>query len=270
MKTEWTFPWKSYDFRFKKEHRFVATVRDDTADAPGPANSLEAQIKIVPAEGAPHDRSVEQTGDLLITIPLRPKEGEPLAYTAARSVGEQVAFRNGDFRVEYGFVACRRIAETPEEEAEIDDKPYSVRINLQQVIAAPEFDSAAIPSLGHVDVALLAQYNQTKRDDNPIRQFLGFFRIIETTSYSSPARKPLKQALKENSLLQAHFLSLLPQESFDEYVEQIVEIRHKCAHWRGDVGFGYAPSDPAVKEEVLPELRLLQELAYRCIDGIKP
>jgi hypothetical protein len=270
MKTEWTFPWKSYDFRFKKEHKFIATVGDSIAGAPGPADGLEAFIRIVPSPNAPSDRSIEQLGDLTILIPLRPEDAEPLAYRAAQVVGEQIAFRNGDFRVEYGFVSCKRIAENPEEEAEIDGKPYSLRLHLQEVVATPEFDGSAIATLGHADVGLLSEYNHARRDLNPIQKFLGFFRIIESFAYSGTARGPLKAVISNNAFLQRHFGSLLPSDNFATYVSRIVDIRHQCAHLKAVIGFGYSPNDPAVTSNVSPELPLLQELAHRCIEGTEP
>jgi hypothetical protein len=157
-----------------------------------------------------------------------------------------------------------------DEEAELDGKPYSVRLHLEEVVASPEFDGSGITAAAQVDLAVLSEYNQAKRDNNPIRQFLAFFRIIESASYKSVGREPLKVALANNSFLQRHFVSLLPKDSFKEYVDRIVEIRHRCAHLKGNVGFGYAPSDPAVEREIRPELQLLQELAYRCIEGTEP
>lgn len=270
MKTEWTFPWKSYDFHFKKAHEFVATVRNSTAEASAPEDGLQAFIRVVPASDPPHDRSIEQLGDLIVTVPLRPEEAEPLAYLAAQVTGEQIAFRNGDFRVEYGFVSCRRIAETPEEEAEIDGKPYSVRLHLEEVVTSPEFDGSGISALGKADLSLLSEYNQARRDQNPIRRFLGFFRILESYAYSGAVKGSMKVVLSGNAFLQRHFASLLPNDDFAGYIGRIVDIRHRCAHLKGDVGFGYSPNDPAVKSDILPELQLLQELAYRCIEGTEP
>jgi hypothetical protein len=270
MKTEWTFSWKAYDFHFTKDHKFVATLGQSLSESPGPADGLEAFIRIVPSNDAPQDRSIEQFGDLIITIPLGQQNAEPLAYSVAQVIGEQIAFRNGDFRIEYGFVSCKRVADTPEEEVEIDGKPYSVRLHLEEVVASPEFDSSGISALGKADMGLLSEYNHANRDQNPIRKFLGFFRILESFAYSGGVKGSLKHTLSNNAFLQGHFISLLPDKNFRDYVNRIVDIRHRCAHLKGEIGFGYAANDPAVKSEVLPELQLLQELAYRCIEGAEP
>lgn len=233
MKTEWLFSWKAYDFHFKKEHKFVAKIDDATSESLGHPDGFTAQIRIVPSSDNPRDRNIEQFGDLIITLPF--EEAGDLAYAIAQSFGEKIAFRNGDFRVEYGFVSCRRIAETPEEEAEIDGKPYSIRFHLQEVVASPEFDSTGLNELSGTDTALLSEYNDTKRDTNPIRQFLGFFRIIESFSYRGVSKGTLKTVIGHHPFLRRHFASLLPNDDFQQYVNRIVDIRHRCAHLKKDI-----------------------------------
>jgi hypothetical protein len=272
MKTEWIFPWSAYDFHFKKEHKFVGSFAPQ-ADAPRELLGVESQIRIVPDARQPSDREAEQMGQMFVTLPLRPEKAEGLAYTVARQVAEQVGFRNGDFRVSYAFVACQRIAENPEEEAEIGGKPYSIRFHLQEVVASPEFDGSAFRAGAHiVNVDLLAQYNETRRDESPIRKFLGYFRIIESLSHAAEGGKPLKATLRAFALLERHFKAIQPGDGYGAFVDAIVEVRHKCAHLRLDKGFGYTPVDPSVKAEVLPHLALLEELTFRCLDdpGVVP
>lgn len=225
MKTEWTFPWHSYDFHFKKVHRFIGTFGVPADGTDGPPEGMQTQIRIEPDPESPADRSVEQSGKLIITLPLPPGAAEEWAHVAAYNIGEQIACRNGDFRVHYGFVTCRRIAENDEEEAAIDGKPYSIRLHLTEVVSTPEFDGSRLSAIGGVGapVDLLSQFNETRRDTNLVRKFLGYFRVLESLSHSEKDRRPLKQALRDFVLLRDHYRALLPAGDYDAFVETIVE-----------------------------------------------
>jgi hypothetical protein len=273
MKTEWIFPWRAHDFRFSKVHRFVGTFEDLVDGAKGPAAGMEAHIRIEADADRPSDRSVEQTGSMYSEIPLPPESAEQVAYAAASNIGEQISFRNGDFRVHYGLVTCRRIPESPEEESEIDGKPYSVRISLVEVVAPPEFDGSRLTAVGggNLSLDLLAQFNETRRDDSPIRKFLGFFRILESLSHGrNTHRGSLKRALRDFVLLKHNYRALIHDGDFDSFVGELVDTRHRCAHLKAETGFGYVPHDPAVHREVVPQLSLLEELTYRCVEGFVP
>lgn len=267
MKTEWEFPWFAYDFRFEKEHRFVATISEVGTGGNGPHHGLEADIRIVPDTETPHDHNVEQAGSMYVTLPLRPEEAEPLAHQTAHHVGQQIAFRSGDFRISYGFITCKRLPESEDEEREIDEKPYSVRLTLQEVIAAPLFEARKLTDAGHsaLPLPLLEQFNETRRDTNPVSQFLGYFRILESLS-DTGQRQSLKRSLLHYASLRQAFSELLPSADYQDFVNRLVETRHRCAHLKAATRYGYSPHHPQVKVEVIPDLSLLEELAYRCIE----
>lgn len=270
MKTEWTFPWRTYDFHFKKEHKFRGRFGKPSNGLPSSIEGVEASIRIVPHEESPPDDDVEQAGYLIITLPLDRDAAKELAYTSAYRVGEQIAFRNGDFRVDFGFISCKRIAETADEEAEIDGKPYSLEFSLEEVVGTPEFDGSHLPSLANAPVELLAQFNETRRDKSPVRQFLGYFKILESLSNQAGAASRIRQALLAYSPLVRHYADLQPAGNFETFVGRLVATRHQCAHLKSADGFGYAPNDPAVRDEVIPQIALLEELAYRCLAGSPP
>jgi hypothetical protein len=268
MKTEWTFHWEARDFHFAKEHHFTGTLREDSSGQSDPSDHMKVHALVVPDDHDPYDREVEQTGELRITIPLRPEDAEGLAYVAAQQMCEQVAFRNGDFRLDFSLVTCKRIAENPEEEAEIDGKIYSMRISFQEVVATPEFDGTAFKGISSSSppIELLSQFNETRRDTSPIRKFLGYFRILESLSQGQADRVHLKKALLGYASLAHHFAALVPNGDFATFIGELVETRHRCAHLKVNVGFGYAPTDPAIAREVTPQLPLLEALVYRCLD----
>jgi hypothetical protein len=271
MRTDWSFAFHAHDFRFAKVAHFVATIRS-SEDVPDPLAGMELQVRIEPDLERPHSRRDVQTGKLTISIPLPPEEAEDVVYAAAHNFGEQIAFRHGDFRVSYGFVTCKRIPETTEENAAIDDKPYTVKLQLEEVVAPPLFDGSRLRAHGGdgLSLELQSQFNDAKRSESPIQKFLGYFRVLESLSYASGSRKPLKRALAEYGLLRLNYNDVAAGGQFEQFVEQLVETRHRCAHLKSESGFGYTPSDPEVRSSLVPQLQLVEELAYRCIEGYTP
>lgn len=266
MKSEWEFKFETRDFRFQKEHKFMATANEPVAIGDRPVERLEFLIRVVPSEIDPPP-FVEQVGSLFITLPYSYDDTKSFAYHIAGMMAEQITFQSGDFRIHYGLVMCKRIAETPEEEEEFGDELYSAEVHLEEVLPAAEFNSTAfaqVPS-NVLHPGLISQYNDTQRDSSPVRQFLGFFKIIESLYHSDDNKKTLKQAICTSSELRAVYESVVESGDFELFAKTIVDIRHRCAHLKLGSGFGYAPSDPAIESEVKPYLPLLAEMAYQCI-----
>ncbi|HKO20817.1 MAG TPA: methylamine utilization protein MauJ [Acidobacteriaceae bacterium] len=139
--------------------------------------------------------------------------------------------------------------------------------SLEEVVGSPEFDGSNLPSIAHAPVELLAQFNETSRDKSPVRQFLGYFKILESLSNGAGGASHLGQALRAYSPLATHYAELQPNKSLERFIDRLVARRHKCAHLKAGSGFGYAPHDPAVRDEVIPQLALLEELTYPCLAG---
>lgn len=266
MKSEWEFKFEARNFRFEKEHEFKATTNEPVVIGDWSLDQLEFFVQIVPSVAQPPPL-VEQVGSLFITLPYPQSETKSFAYYVARIVADQITFLSGDFRINYGLVFCKRIAETPEEKAEFGDKLYSAELRLQEVIPAAIFDSGTFAQMAlcRSHPGLISQYNETKRDSSPIRQFLGFFRILESLYHLDDKKRTLKQALYQSSELRGVFASMVDNGDFDTFVKNIVDIRHRCAHLKLGAGFGYVPADPAIENEVRPYLALLAMITRICI-----
>lgn len=212
---------------------------------------------------------VEQVGSLFILLPHSYGDTKAFAFHVARMVADRITFQQGDFRILSGLIACKRIAETPEEEAEFGENLYNIEAHLVEVVAAPTFDSSQItktPSSPQ-HLALSSQFNETKRDKSSIRQFLGYFRILESVCHTSDDKIPLKQRLLASAALRGIHDRLVNHGDYETLIAEFVEIRHKCAHLRLEKGFGYAPADPAVERNVKPHLPLLEAMAHCSIMG---
>lgn len=269
MKSEWQFMFEAKDFVFEKEVKYLVTADELVSLGGRPPEKIEAMVRIVPSKEAAQGR-VAQTGNMFITLPYSQEDTKEFAYHIAGVVTEQISFHSGDFSIHYGGVICKRIAETPEEEKEFGDKLYSIEMRLQEVIPPPSFRSDDISkTVFSPDVqALISQYNETKKDSSNIRQFLGYFRILESLFHSSNKKIPLKKAFITNEELRTIFDKYSANLDFEDFVKHIVNVRHKCAHLKMDKGFGYTPADPGVSEDIDPYLRLLAIITHNALlDG---
>lgn len=266
MKTEWQFRFEAIDFHFSKEHKYKGSANDPVDFGDGPIDCLEFEVRIEPENGKDCSPGVEQVGTLYITLAYGQEEAKPIALWVAQYMAQQISFQSGRFTVQYGMTTCKRIAETEEEEREFGDELYSVELNLQEVVPVPAFDSDKFQeNLGKpVDMRLLSQFNDAAEDKSPIKRFLGFFRILESL-FSGAKKLPLKLAFKESEKLRSNFYKLAPEGDFEGFVNEIVNIRHRCAHLKLDKSFGYSPIDPKVDEEVRPYLFVLEELCASCL-----
>lgn len=269
MKSEWEFTYQARDCHLESEHKYLFTSSEPVQLEGAQLGPFESLVKVVPLPGeAPPD--VEQIGTVAFELPLAPDLCKDFAYYFASMAVDRLAFHyRGDIRLMGGLVRFKRVPETPEEEAEVGDRPYGITLHLEEIVPSPSVDSLAGPLKDGrpIDPRLLSQFLETDRDASPIRRFLGFFRIVESFVHTANAPQGLKGAMRSNQQLRTLFQKLAPNVSFDEFVETIVEIRHKCAHLKLGHGFGYVPTDPDVERALAPHLPLLRELARACVAG---
>ncbi len=268
MRSEWEFQFETRGFKFDREYKYKAAPSSPFKFGDRPPENIEPLIRIVPKEHEPPPY-VDQVGSLYILLPYSHTETREVALFLARVVADRITFQQGDFRLLGGLVACKRIAETPEEEIAFGEDLYHVEVSLIEVLPTPEFDSsrlAATPT-NPKHLALIAQFNETKRDESPIRQFLGYFKIIESATHADRDAGNMKQVLLANPDLRSAFESEVERMSFPEAISQLVEVRHKCAHLKLDRQFGYTPLAQAVETEVKPLLPMVATLAHSMIMG---
>jgi hypothetical protein len=263
MKTEWEFQFETTGFHFKKEHKYKALSKEPLRLGEAVFELTEFRFRVVPSsrETPPN---VEQIGSLYILIPFPPDETtKRVAYALAHMIAQRITFEAGSFRINYGLVTCERILETPEEMEQVGEKRFCIHMQLIEDIGTPAFESSAFSrSVSQaVDPALMAQFNETKLDESPIRKFLGFFKVLESRYHKAADRTPLKVGFKASTKLCRHFKQLMPEGNFDSFIDTMVEVRNRCAHLKLENGFGYVPNDPNVEKEVRPHLFMLEALA---------
>lgn len=266
MKTEWQFPFDVSGFRFDAERRFGAVARRDASSLRDPRD-FQFEVRICPENSEPSP-GFDQSGFIFIVLPMAGEEANAAAHQLVHMLAEKLSFQWGHFKIHGGFVMSKRIPETPEEETEVGDTPYSLTMHVVEVIDPPVFDvkAFAAASARPMDLRLLAQYNEACREKSVIGQFLGLFRIVENRAISESPKLTLKDAIKASTQLRAMFLESVKGVEFDTFVDSIVETRHECAHLRLEKNFGYVPIDPRLESEVRPLLFQLQILARSCVE----
>jgi hypothetical protein len=206
-------------------------------------------------------------GELYIELPGDVEQTKPLAIQLSRSISEQITFSQGRFEIDYALMCCKRIPETEDEAFIVCDRPFWVKVSLQEALEPPVFDPRIFSGSTMTPEALplIAQFNDTSQDKNPIRQYLGYFRIIESVYHSPYPNLSLESALAQADSLRRVYSCFDRDETYDDVIKRIVKVRHKCAHLKLPRGFGFTPLDPAVDTEVRPLLQLVAAMARSCL-----
>ncbi len=216
------------------------------------------------------------TGKLLITISGQPEETEEFAHFVAERAKAQLCFPDGRMEILGGMIMGKRLPETPKEEEEIGDRPYYVRMHLEEVGHVPVFDPKRISALrgDHDFGSLLEQYYAAKQLKTPIDRFLGFFKVLER-AYAGGRSGNLLRALQGSDDFYILVRSVkkpsksdkdaIDRQEFNTLLRQLIRVRGNCAHLRGKSG--YYPGDPRIQTEVEPNVPLLEALAERCIES---
>ncbi len=267
MKTEWRFDFEAVDFKFDKEHKYKAQYSETVTFGEETYENLEFFVCIKPDEEKKPPPRIEQVGTLFITLPASPIQTKSFAYHIARQLQERISFQSGEFNLK-GMPVGKILTETPEEEKECGDRLYYMDVHLQVVDQTPKFDSKTLVNtpINPKDNLLVSQFNESKCDKSLIRQFHGYFKILESLASTSGSAKYLKDKLKSCTLLREVFTQHYPDLNYDDHVDILVPIRHKCAHLKVEINFGYTPNDPKVTKEVKPYITMVATLAYFAIE----
>ena len=267
LKTEWQFRFEAIDFFFEKQYSY-----EGRADGPidfgfGEVTNILFKVRIEP-EDIDWRPGVTQTGKLLIKLDYGAEEARPIAMYLSQEIVERLAFDSGKIQINYGAVYFEQFPETPQEVEAVGDRPHGVIAQLEEVLPEPTFNSEQFKSTSSksIDVRLISQFNEARDHSSTVYQFLGYFRVLE--SLYSKKNVVIRKALKGSKELEMNFKLVITSGDFNNFVDEIVEIRNKCAHLKLGEDFGYAPIDPALKEEVEPYVVLLKDLSYQCIRSI--
>lgn len=269
MKSEWLFPIEVRGFRFEREHKYSVNPEQPVSLGNQPPKLIECLVRITPNEAEPAP-NVDQLATMYVLLPGAMEDTRVFAYQIALMVAERISFKQGDLKIKGGFLSCERIPETPEEEEEIGEDRFCVEMKMMEMLPTPVFDSSLLTQtpLMPKNHELISQFNDTMRDNSPIRQFLGFFKILESIYHVKEKKKlTLKQVLLSSPDLEQIYNDIDIDDSYETLIVKLVEIRHRCAHLKLTSGFGYSPIDPDVKEIVKPLIPIVSQMAFRSIEG---
>lgn len=265
MKAEWIFQFECA-MKLETEYLYEVTLSPPVAIDPGAIRVNKTLARIVPKVSAAQAGAVS-LGELYIELPGDVEQTKPLAIQLSRSISEQITFSQGRFKIDYALMCCKRIPETDDESSIVGDRPFWVNVSLQEALEPPVFDPTLFSGsmMTPETLPLIAQFNDTSQDKNPIRQYLGYFRIIESVHHSPYPNISLESALSQSDDMRQAYSCFNRDEAYDDAIKRIIKVRHKCAHLKLPRGFGFTPLDPAVETEVRPLLQLVAAMARSCL-----
>jgi len=278
MKSKWIFRFECKRFRFDGVQNFGGYIdRDATVSSELVPENPDFLLNIEPDAETKVPR-VEQTGKLSIVLSGDMEQTKEMACWIADHASEYISFFNGELRISYGYIAGEHLPETLEEEQQLGERRHFRIVTLVQDAPPHTFDGTSFQRIT-IDSASnpqLQQFNTALNSTNPIDQFLGLFRIIEYFYDASSTNKKLANRLKASSELLGIACKYLkvtengvsrPLKRNDSFrlIDELVSVRHQCAHLRGSVGFGIPHGDPKVREKVSPLIAPLRRLAFEAI-----
>jgi hypothetical protein len=219
-----------------------------------------------------------QFGKLKILLPGNVEQTKDLACWIAVNVSDHISFFNGELKVHSGLIMGERIPETSEEEQSLGEDRWFAEGHIVEVRPTPKFDDSSFRKIGgeYTINAAVRHYNAAVKATNPVDQFLGLFRVIEDFYGHSSKRKTLAESLKDSmelielarkklKIVEGDNPSPFTEDDYFHFVEELVKVRHQCAHLRSHKGFGIPHGDPKVKEEVLPLIEPLRVIVFEAI-----
>jgi len=274
MRVRWEFFFECTGIRFERVYKYKAEISEGHSKPFDlPVKEFTAQITIEPDEES-YNPTVEQTGQLKITLPGTKEQTKNFAYWLSRQIGRQISFSQGEMKVVYGLITGEHLPDTSAEEEQVREGPYFAEMNLVEVLPTPSFDGSSLEKLA--TSPLVEQFNAADRAKNPIDRFLGLFRILEDLYGPTSKKVTLGESLKASAdlfqIAQKHLHVAengaerqLTQDDFSGLVDRLVRARHECAHLRSSKGFGVTHGDPRVMTEIEPLTGPLRDLAYEAI-----
>lgn len=278
MKSKWVFRFKCKGFRFDSIQNFGGYVdREATVNSDLSPENPDFLLTFEPDAETEMPGS-EQTGKLIIVLSGDVEATKEMAYWIADHASEYISFFNGELKISYGYIAGELLPETPEEEEQLGEHRHFREVRLIQHPPPRVFDGSSFQRMT-IDSATnskLQQFNIALNANNPIDQFLGLFRIIEDFYDASSKAKKLADRLKASSeligiackhlkIIENDIPRPLTQDDSFRLIEELVSIRHQCAHLRTSVGFGIPHGDPKVGDKVSPLIGPLRILAFEAI-----
>jgi methylamine utilization protein MauJ len=233
---------------------------------------------VIEPDSEPRFKSSGQTGVLKITLPGDMDQTKDLAYLTAIRASDHISFLNGELKLLGGLVQGEHLPETPEEAEQLGENRHFCIVQFVEAPLPGAFDESSFTQITSNQATRVAmrQYNASLKAENPIDRFLGLFRIIEDIYGPKSKDEALAKVLKESrelleiarqnlKFVEANGHREFTEADYPRLVEDLVRIRHNCAHLRTFKNFGIPHGDPRVRAEVEPIIGPLDTLAYQAI-----
>jgi hypothetical protein len=276
MRTCWEIHFEVRNVFLQRDQRFVWQFKPlQTIDATLPTEKFELLVVLDKEHRTQGPDGPDEAGRLLITVPGRPEHTEDLAAFLANELRERLSFPAGRMVLHWGFLQAERLPETSEEEAEIGDRPYWLRLTIKEEPATLSLRARQFPALNCPvqHATILRQFNAAREVGTPVERYLSFFKILERV-YAAGGSNLLNAFRKNDALFRLVVDTLsdanpktppLTRPTYNDLLRKMVRTRHNCAHLKGKTG--YSPGDPRIATEIQPLLGLVEELARRCIEA---
>ncbi len=132
MRVRWDFFFECSSTRLQKVYRLEVRIPNEQAEAFGlPSREYKAVITIEPDESSSNP-TVEQTGQLTVTLPGNKEQTKSLAFWLAGYVAQQITITQGQMEVLYKLITGEHLPDTLEEAEQLGETPFFAETNLAE------------------------------------------------------------------------------------------------------------------------------------------
>lgn len=242
----------------------IEDVVDNSTETPVLTRGMIINLELQSRE----DKDHQNDSAVFVTIPGNPEQTKEVALTIMRDLIEHLYLFYGQITLS-PLICGERIPETDEEREEIGENPYYMQFSFQEVEQTKEFDPLVLRLFPGFRSArrIVHLFNNSDRASNPIDKYLSLYKVIESEFHTVDGKR---QVLIKNSDLRNLVREFMPsvqksEEEITNYIGELIDTRHKCAHLKTHLNFGYTPYDPAIVSEVIPKLNVLQKCVLEII-----
>lgn len=268
MKTEWTFYFKTHGFVFEKNYKFKGTVLIKNKIEVD--KKIEFKLLIEPEKEKERNIYFDQAGKINITIPFDKDESKKYIDLIIFQVSQKISYEFGNMEINGGLVTGEQIPETEREKEILGDNTCFAEANIDILDKLPVFNPK-IMNHNRQNIELMSQYNHATKLKSIVEKFTALFKVLENIYSKNIPRERIKDTLNNDDLFNIYRNAFIENEivnrrKYKEFVDQIVDIRHKCSHLKKQHQFGYLPYDKELETEVKPIMEKLQYFIKYVID----
>ena len=269
MKTVWTFYFKTHGFVFENDYKFKGNVLIKAKRQVD--KKIEFDLFIEPEKEKERNIYFDQAGKISITIPFDKDESKKYIDLIIFQVSQKISYDFGNMEIDGGLVTGEQIPETEEEKEMLGDNTCFAEANIE-ILDKLTVSNPKIMNHNKKNIELMSQYNHATKLKSIIEKYTALFKVLENIYSKNVPRERIRSTLNNDDLFEMYREAFIESETVDrrkyiEFVDKIVDIRHKCSHLKNQHQFGYLPYDKELETEVKPIIEKLQHLIKYVIDN---